>query len=59
MARFLCRRLFGYLVLVVVASGLQTLTVRPSASGASVGGLSLGRATLRLTGDAGVVTVDQ
>ena len=47
------------LIHVVVASGLQTLTVRPSAPGATIEGLPLSRATLRLTGDAGVVTVDQ
>jgi stage II sporulation protein D len=47
------------LIHVVVASGLQSLTVRPSAPGATIEGLSLSRATLRLTGDAGVVTVDQ
>jgi stage II sporulation protein D len=47
------------LIHVVVASGLQTLTVRPSAPGATIEGLPLSRATLRLSGDAGVVTVDQ
>jgi hypothetical protein len=47
------------LIHVVVASGLQSLTVRPSAPGATIEGLLLSRATLRLTGDAGVVTVDQ
>jgi stage II sporulation protein D len=47
------------LIHVIVASGLQTLTVKPSASGATIDGEVLGRETLRVSGDAGVVTVRQ
>lgn len=45
------------LIHVVVASGLQTLTVKPSTSGATINGESLGRENLHVTGAAGVVTV--
>ena len=45
------------LIHVVVASGLESLTVRPSASGASIDGEQLGHGTLRVVGDAGVITV--
>ncbi len=47
------------LIHVVVASGLESLTVRPSATGATIDGQPLGRQTLRVSGDAGVVTVDR
>jgi stage II sporulation protein D len=45
------------LIHVVVASGLQTLTVKPSASGATVDGAPVGRGPLHLTGEGGIVTV--
>ena len=45
------------LIHVVVASGLQTLTVKPSASGATIDDAPVGRGPLHLTGDGGVVTV--
>jgi stage II sporulation protein D len=45
------------LIHVVVASGLQTLTVKPSASGATIDGVPVGRGPLHLTGHGGVVTV--
>ena len=45
------------LIHVVVASGLESLSVRPSASGATIDEEPLGRSTLLVTGEAGVVTV--
>jgi stage II sporulation protein D len=44
------------LIHVVVASGLQTLDVKPSGSGATLDGEPLGRGTVHLSGEGGVVT---
>ena len=45
------------LIHVVVASGLQTLKVKPSGPGATIDGEPLRRGTTRVTGEGGVVTV--
>jgi stage II sporulation protein D len=45
------------LIHVVVASGLRSLAVTPSGSAATINGATLGRETLHVSGDAGVVTV--
>jgi len=47
------------LIHVIVASGLQSLTVKPSAPGAMIDGEPLAREPLHVTGDAGVVIVQR
>jgi stage II sporulation protein D len=45
------------LIHVVVAEGVQWLVIKPSAHGATIDGARLPRGPVRITGDAGIVTV--